>query len=135
MCFELQIIKAQSAVYDCSAEVEFSGKEHPEVAPTVNDQRLYEHARRVSTEILGIENVHVVPKYMGSEDFAYYQEKIPGCFFFLGIGNETLGSTHSPHSPYFNIDENSLRYGAVLHAAIAYSYLFDSSSDTFGSSS
>ncbi|KAL0321635.1 UNVERIFIED_CONTAM: IAA-amino acid hydrolase ILR1-like 5 [Sesamum calycinum] len=59
----------------------------------------------------------------GREDFAFYQEVIPGAMFGIGIRNEKVGSIHSPHSPYFFLDEDVLPIGAALHTALAEFYL------------
>ncbi len=45
---------------------------------------------------------------MGSEDFAYYLEKIPGAFFFVNTGNTEKGITAPNHSPYFDVYEDAL---------------------------
>lgn len=63
---------------------------------------------------------------MGSEDFAFYLDKVPGSMFFLGTKNEKKGATHPPHSPYYVIDEDIFPIGAALHATFAYSFLSDS---------
>ena len=120
-----QVIKGQAAVHRCSAEIDFSGKEHPTIPPTINDEKIYEHVRLVSSEIVGEENTELAPSFMGSEDFAFYLDKVPGSFLFLGIENEKIGAAYPPHSPYFFIDENALPIGAAMHAAFAHSYLSD----------
>lgn len=51
----------------------------------------------------------------GSEDFSSYQEKVPGCFLFIGSGNETIGATYSVHNPRFKLDEAALQIGVKLH--------------------
>ncbi|KAK3038646.1 hypothetical protein RJ639_027309 [Escallonia herrerae] len=121
-----EIIKGQAAVHRCTAEIDFFGREHPTLPPTVNDQRIYEHARHVSSLIVGEENTELTPSFMGSEDFAFYLEKVPGAFLFLGIRNEKIGAVHPPHSPYFAIDEDVLPIGAAIHATFATSYLSNS---------
>ncbi|KAM7252844.1 hypothetical protein ACFE04_025462 [Oxalis oulophora] len=93
--------------------------------PTVNDDRMYEHVKKVAIDLLEPENFRVVPPIMGAEDFSFYSEVIPAAFYYIGIRNETLGSTHTGHSPYFMIDENSLPIGAATHAAIAERYLIE----------
>lgn len=120
-----QVIKGQAAVHRCSAEIDFLGKDNPTVPPTVNDERIYEHVRRVSTEIVGEENIRLAPCFMGSEDFAFYLDKVPGSFLFLGTRNEKVGAVYPPHSPYFTVDEDVLPIGAAIHAAFAQSYLSD----------
>lgn len=62
---------------------------------------------------------------MGSEDFSFYQEVIPGYFFFLGVGNDTSEHYEWVHSPLFKINEDGLSYGSALHASMAISYLLD----------
>ena len=60
---------------------------------------------------------------MGAEDFAFYQEAIPGYFFMLGMQNDSNERLESLHSTYFKINEDALPYGAALHASLATSYL------------
>ncbi|KAF9677930.1 hypothetical protein SADUNF_Sadunf08G0159100 [Salix dunnii] len=67
---------------------------HPSISPTVNDARIYEHARRVSIGTLGEGNHELSPRVMGSEDFAFYLDKVAGSFLCLGmIRNEKIGNT------------------------------------------
>ncbi|CAN0925643.1 IAA-amino acid hydrolase ILR1-like 1 [Linum grandiflorum] len=120
-----EVIGAQAAVHRCTSEVDFDGKEHPNIPPTINDDRIYELARRVSADLVGESNTKLSPSFMGSEDFAFYLDKVPGVFMFLGVRNEDLGALYPPHNPYFSIDEDALPVGAALHAAFAHSYLSD----------
>ncbi|GMP58087.1 hypothetical protein CsSME_00021888 [Camellia sinensis var. sinensis] len=120
-----EVIKAQAVVHRCSAKVDFTGREHPTIPPTVNDEGVHEHVKQILTTIVGEENTKMAPSFMGSEDFAFYQEKVPGLFLFLGIGNERTGSIYPVHSPLFTIDEDVLPTGASIHAAFAYSYLLN----------
>ncbi|XP_054796598.1 IAA-amino acid hydrolase ILR1-like 6 [Prosopis cineraria] len=120
-----QVILEQASVYRCSAEVDFFEKEYTIYPPTVNDDRMYEHVKKVSMDLLGPSNFRQVPPMMGAEDFSFYSEVVPAAFFYIGIRNETLGSTHTGHSPYFMIDEDVLPIGAATHAAIAERYLLE----------
>ena len=70
-------------------------------------------------ELLGPENVREVPPIMGGEDFAYYAERIPGCFVGLGILDEEVGAVYSVHHPKFKVDEAALPIGSALHVAFA----------------
>ena len=56
---------------------------------------------------------------MGSEDFAFVLEKVPGCFFFIGSANHEKGLDAGHHHPKFDIDETALPSGAALMAATA----------------
>jgi len=53
---------------------------------------------------------------MGSEDFAYTLEKVPGCFFFVGSANHEKGLDAGHHHPKFDIDERVLPRAAALMA-------------------
>lgn len=108
----------------CSATVNFFQDEHPLYPAVVNDKDLYAHFKKVATEMLGPDKVLEPAPVTVSEDFAFYQEKLKGFFFFLGIMNETVGSV-SVHSPLFQLAEDSLPYGAALQATLATSYLSD----------
>jgi len=121
-----QVIEGQAAVHRCTCEVNFTGTEHPIIPPTVNDARIYEHVRRVSIDIVGEGNVELAPIFMGSEDFAFYLDKVPGSFLFLGMRNEKIGSIYLPHSPYYTIDEDVFPIGASVYAVFAHSYLSNS---------
>ena len=53
---------------------------------------------------------------MGAEDFGYYCQQIPGCFYRLGTGNKAKGITSGVHTPLFNIDENAIEIGMGIMA-------------------
>ncbi|KAM5566682.1 IAA-amino acid hydrolase ILR1-like 1 [Rosa sericea] len=120
-----EVVKGQAAVHRCSVEIEFLGEGNPNIPPTINDERIYEQVRGLSSELVGNENTELAPTFMGSEDFAFFLEKVPGSMFFLGTRNEKKGATHPPHSPYYVIDEDIFPIGAALHAKFAYSFLSD----------
>ncbi|KAK3034768.1 hypothetical protein RJ639_032281 [Escallonia herrerae] len=118
-----EVIVEQASVFRCLATVDFFDKEYTVYPPTVNNERMYEHVRKVASDLVGPTNFRVVPPIMGAEDFSFYSEVVPAAFFYIGIMNETLGSVHTGHSPYFMIDEDVLPVGAAAHAAIAERYL------------
>jgi len=60
---------------------------------------------------------------MGSEDFAYVLNKVPGCFFFIGSANPEKGLDASHHHPRFDIDEAALLRGSALMAATITDFL------------
>jgi len=66
-----------------------------------------------------------VPRIMGAEDFAFYQKKIPGFYFFLGVNKEGVGAYKAPtnHSPYFYANEDALIVGVRALAGAAWDYL------------
>ncbi|KAJ6685397.1 PEPTIDASE M20 FAMILY MEMBER [Salix purpurea] len=120
-----EVIVEQASVFRCSATVDFFEKESTIYPPTVNDDHMYEHVRKVATDLLGPANFRVVPPMMGAEDFSFYTQVVPAAFYYIGVRNETLGSIHTGHSPYFMIDEDVLPIGAATHATIAERYLIE----------
>ena len=100
----------------CEAEVSFPGYNYP---PTVNDEHCWQLAQEISGELLGEGSVNESPPIMGGEDFAYYTEKVPGCFVGLGVRNEEIGAEFNVHHPRFKVDEDALPIGAALHVAFA----------------
>jgi amidohydrolase len=56
---------------------------------------------------------------MGAEDFAYYQKKVPGTFFFIGSTNAEKDLVYAHHHPKFDFDEGVLPRAAALMAASA----------------
>jgi amidohydrolase len=91
-------------------------------APLVNDERLSALMRDVAVGLVGAEQVRAGVRTMGGEDMAFFLEKVPGCFAF--VGSSPPGGRASPHhSPTFDIDEESLVVGAELMARTAVRYL------------
>jgi amidohydrolase len=56
---------------------------------------------------------------MGAEDMAFMQEKVPGCYFFIGSANRERGLNYGHHHPKFDFDEEALVRGAALMASAA----------------
>ena len=81
-----------------------------------NDVALSTAARTLAEEFAGADNVFETELRMGAEDFAYYSQKIPACFFRLGAGNKAKGITATVHTPVFNIDENAIEHGMGMMA-------------------
>ena len=81
-----------------------------------NDDQLYPVARTKAEEYAGKENISETEVRMGSEDFGYYTQEIPGCFYRLGVMNEAKGITSSVHTPTFNIDESAIETGMGMMA-------------------
>ncbi len=80
--------------------------------PTVdNDPVFTETAWKQADLFMGKENVLETEMRMGAEDFGYYTQVIPGCFFRLGVRNEAKGIIHNVHTPRFDIDENAIEIG------------------------
>jgi amidohydrolase len=84
-----------------------------------NNEELTNRTRTFAEEYLGKENIVALEPRMTSEDFAYYSQLKPSCFYRLGTGNVSKGITSGLHTSTFNVDENSLEIGMGLMAWIA----------------
>ncbi len=91
----------------------------------INDEELTEKAIWRAKEFLGEENVVDLDLRMTAEDFAYFSQEIPGCFYRLGVANEEKGITSNLHTPTFNVDEYSLQTGMGLMAWLTIQELND----------
>lgn len=85
----------------------------------MNDEKLTLRSRQHAIEFLGAENVVDLPMRMTAEDFAYYSQKIPACFYRLGTGNMAKGITSPIHTDTFDVDEDSLLTGMGLISWLA----------------
>jgi amidohydrolase len=88
-----------------------------------NDEQLTEFARAAAKEYLGDANVLDLEMRMTGEDFSFYTQHMPGCFYRLGTRNEAEGLTSGLHTPTFNVDEKCLEIGTGLMAYLAYKQL------------
>jgi IAA-amino acid hydrolase len=111
-----EIAAGIAAANRCTVEVSFPGHTYP---PTVNDAHCWDLACDIGGELMGSDNVYDSPPVMGGEDFAYYTQRVPGCFVGLGVRNESLGATYNVHHPRFLADENALPLGVALHVNYA----------------
>ncbi|MFD2369008.1 M20 family metallopeptidase [Brevibacillus sp. GCM10020057] len=87
--------------------------------PVINDAEVTQLMEDVVVEALGAEWVDRMRPNMGGEDFSAFQQKAPGCFFFVGAGNQAKGIAYPHHHPRFTIDEDALEVGVKMfvHAA------------------
>ncbi|MDO9628578.1 MAG: M20 family metallopeptidase [Acholeplasmataceae bacterium] len=83
--------------------------------PVVNDEKLF-HMLEGSMEKA---EYKILKPMMFAEDFAFYQQKVPGMFVMLGTKNDSLGFIHPLHSCYFNFDEIVLEKGVELYIRIS----------------
>ena len=82
-----------------------------------NDPHLTKRMFNVAVEYLGEDKVHELPERMTAEDFSFYCQKIPGCFYRLGTASpNSEHGHHGLHTSRFDIDESALEIGAGLMA-------------------
>jgi len=112
----LRIAESQGA----SAEVSID-KGYP---ITYNDPALLEDMLPTLRESAGIENVHLTKPWTGAEDFAFYQQEIPGLFFFLGgTPKGKLDQAFPHHTPDFFVADESMRTGIRTFCYLVVDYL------------
>lgn len=89
-----------------------------------NNDEMVSFGEKVFKEVLGEDNVYLnITPSMGVESFAYFSEKVPSLFYFLGTRNISRGIIHPAHGNFFDLDEEGLIIGAALQSAIAFNYL------------
>ncbi|NBP06206.1 MAG: amidohydrolase [Bacteroidetes bacterium] len=84
-----------------------------------NNEELTLRCKNAASIYLGEDKVENLDIWMAAEDFAYYSQEVPSCFYRLGVRNEEKGIVHSVHHPAFDADENALEEGAGLFAWLA----------------
>lgn len=101
-----RIVKGIETEFDVQCELTYV----PDYPPLYNDPELTEFVKN-SLESMNdkeIEKVVEFPVFSGSEDFSYYAEKIPGCFFYIGCKPKGVEKAYFNHHPKFDIDEDAL---------------------------
>jgi len=116
------ICEANRATYDL---------EYERIAPVVdNDIALTAFAAKSLSRNLGAEHVLEVPPIMAAEDFAYFQQKVPGVYFFLGVANAAEGWTDYVHTPTFRPDESAIVTGVTAAASLLADFTAANPTDT-----
>jgi amidohydrolase len=107
-----------------SAAVSFSDNATPVV---FNDPALAARMVPALERAAGRDQVTVIPPLTVGEDFAFYQEKVPGLFFFLGTNAPGADPRRAAanHSPYFTVDDSALVVGVRALSSVAVAYLED----------
>lgn len=90
--------------------------------PTVNNESLVEVVRRCASEVVGQENVFEPEPIMAGDDISFFLEKVPGFFFFLGMGRENSAPLHNSK---FDFNEEILSKGVEMYLRLAYELLRD----------
>jgi metal-dependent amidase/aminoacylase/carboxypeptidase family protein len=117
-----QIATKTAEAHGATAEVEAPYSSHYPV--TFNNVALTEKMVPSLEKAAGAENVQLIAPHTGAEDFAFFQEKVPGLFFFIGGCPPDVDPSKAPshHTPDFMIDERGMVTGvkAFLHLVLDY---------------
>lgn len=81
------------------------------VPATINDPEMASIARQAAIAVVGEDNVRAQIPTMGGEDFSFFGQDKPACYFFVGTNNEERGLVWGHHHPRFDIDEEALGIG------------------------
>ena len=84
---------------------------------TINDAAQSEYARSIAREVLGEAKVITSPQVMGSEDFSYFAQRVPSCFYFIGSMSDER-TAYPNHHGKFDIDERALETGIRTTVAL-----------------
>jgi amidohydrolase len=90
---------------------------HPSYPVTANDPAQAAFVRDALTAEFGGTRVIESPPVMGSEDFSYFAQVVPACFWFIGAGDEA--HPYPNHHPAFDIDEKAIVAGIAAHVTVA----------------
>lgn len=83
-----------------------------------NNKALTSVGRNIAIDYIGTQSVEETELRMGAEDFGYYTQAIPGCFFRLGVRNEEKGYINNVHTPNFMADEDAIEIGMGVMALL-----------------
>lgn len=86
---------------------------------TANDRDQTEYAEALAKRVFGDKRIFAAEKLMGAEDFSFFAQRVPACFYTLGArGGKQSSNPH--HSSTFDIDENALPAGVAMMTALAF---------------
>ncbi len=122
------IVKHTCAAYGADYDYEFI-KLFP---PLINHPSIAKGLLESAKRCLGKENcIWGGRPTMAGEDFAYFSQNVPSAMFKLGCRNEVKDITAPIHNPYFDIDEECLKYGVAIFSDFALHFLQDCQDDMF----
>ena len=120
-----EIASATAQAFECFCEFEFE-RNYP---PTVNHRHETHFVRSVLEELAGPAGVHEFEPTMGAEDFSFYLQKIPGCYFLIGNGDgEHRDGGHGMgpcmlHNPSYDFNDALIPVGGTMWVRLAEAWL------------
>ena len=94
-------------------------------ALTYNDEALTQMMIPTLERAVGASNVHVIKAVTGAEDFSYFQQQVPGLYFFLGGMDPAMNPADAPshHTPDFVVQDEGMIHGVKVMVDLALDYL------------
>ena len=111
-----EIINGTAKAFNAKIQLNYKDGYPPVINNDLVTKKVYSAAKKIV-------NDSVIPPYlsMGGEDFSYFANKVPGCFFFLGSSPKNSKLMSVPqHCSHFDIDEDSMLIGASIFIELAY---------------
>lgn len=88
-----------------------------------NDRAMTDLVRQAAEKILGPAGVlELAEPSMGTDDFGYFSDAVPGCYYYVGVGSGEKGCTYPNHNPRFAADPAALPLAAAIHAQVVLDY-------------
>jgi amidohydrolase len=114
-----QVVENICQSFECQAEIEIR-----KITPAlVNDTEVTNRVQQVARGLLPEDQLDFQTTTMGSEDMAFMQQQLPGCYFFIGSSNKEKHLDAAHHHPRFDFDETILPKAVALMAASAVDFL------------
>ena len=119
------VAEATCAAFEASCEFAFD-RNYP---PTINHHAETAFVRGVMTDMVGAANVQEFEPTMGAEDFSYFLQAVPGCYFLIGNGDgahRAGGHGLGPcmlHNPSYDFNDDLIPLGATLWVRLAEAWL------------
>jgi amidohydrolase len=115
----LRRIHGIAAASGCTAHIEWI-EGYP---ATVNDPAMADFVAKIARQELGLQRfIPAARPAMGGEDFAYYLEKIPGCFFFIGVAPPDRQPYPSLHNDHFDFTDDAMATGMRMFIALCQNF-------------
>lgn len=112
----IEIVEATAGVGGCTARIEY----HEGYPVTRNDHDAFSTFEAVARETLGSDRVQPMEfPVMGGEDFSYYGQLVPSCFFILGLLEPGVESMPGLHQPSFDFNDKAISTGIEMLCQLA----------------
>lgn len=113
------IAKGTASTFSATVEIDYL----TEMFPLINHPDMSKRAEQVLHKLYGEKSVTLLEKMTSNEDFAFYADKIPSVFAFVGSKNEEKLAYYPHHHPRFDIDEDALVYSSQIYVQFALDFL------------
>ncbi|MCP4550131.1 MAG: amidohydrolase [bacterium] len=113
-----EVVAGVCSAHGCEFDLDYTRVD----IPLVNDHDMTMMVRSTACDLIGADNV-IDFRTLGGEDMAEFLKRVPGCYFFIGAGNEEKGITAPHHNPGFDLDEDALPLGVEMLVRTAKRFL------------